>query len=327
MIRYSDARLRFVAVLCMLAPCTQAPAVEFFPLQQVRLLESPFSEAQDRDIAYLMSMDVDRLLAPYLDEAGLQTRAPRYGNWESSGLGGHVGGHYLSALSLAWAATGRQPVGDRLDYMLAELRRAQQAHGNGSLGGVPNGDELWASIADGDIRANLFSLNDSWVPWYNLHKVFAGLRDAWIHAGREDARDMLVELADWLAKLVEGLNDEQLQAMLNAEHGGMNEVLADVADITDDHRYLRLAKRFSHRQLLDPLLRGEDRLTGMHANTQIPKVVGFERIAQLDRESAWHAAAEFFWDTVVSERSGAIGGHSTREHFHPRDDFSSMMCL
>ena len=266
-----------------------------------------------------------RLLAPYLDEAGLQSRAPRYANWESSGLGGHVGGHYLSALSLAWAATRRQTVGDRLDYMLAELRRAQQANGDSYLGSVPDGDALWAAVAGGDIRAEPFALNDRWVPLYNLHKIFASLRDAWIHAGREDARDMLVELADWLAKLVDGLSDEQLQAMLNAEHGGMNEVLADVADITGDARYLRLAQRFSHRQLLDPLLRGEDRLTGMHANTQIPKVVGFERIAALDRDSAWHAAAAFFWDIVVNERSVAIGGNSTREHFHPRNDFSSMI--
>ncbi len=317
--------MRSVIAACLLALCCEAPAVEFFPLQQVRLLDGPFSEAQDRDIDYLLAMDADRLLAPYLDEAGLEPRAPRYGNWESSGLGGHIGGHYLSALSLAWASTGRADVGKRLDYVLGELRRAQTANGNGYLGGVPDGDELWASIKAGDIRAELFALNGSWVPWYNLHKVFAGLRDAWIHAGREDARDMLIDLSDWLAELVADLSDEQVQTMLVAEHGGMNEILADVAAITGESRYLQLAKRFSHRQILDPLLRGEDRLTGLHANTQIPKVVGFERIAQLDRDSDWNAAAGYFWDTVVNERSVAIGGNSVREHFHPKDDFSSMV--
>ncbi|MEJ2402182.1 MAG: glycoside hydrolase family 127 protein [Xanthomonadales bacterium] len=315
---------RLLLAIALLS-CGKLLAIDYFPLDQVRLLDGPFRAAQDRNIDYLMALEPDRLLAPYLEEAGLEPRAEKYGNWESSGLGGHIGGHALTALSLAWAATGRTDVRERLDYMLRELRRAQLAHGNGYLGGVPDGDALWRDVAAGDVRADLFALNGSWVPWYNLHKVFAGLRDAWLYAGNPLARTMLIEWADWAAGLVANLDDAQMQAMLRAEHGGMNEVFADVAAITGDDRYLETARRFSHRFILDPLLAGEDRLTGLHANTQIPKVVGFERIAQQAGDADWHRAARFFWDTVVNERSVAIGGNSVREHFNDKHDFTPMI--
>jgi DUF1680 family protein len=305
--------------------CAQAGAAEYFPLDQVRLLDGPFKQAQETNLNYVMSMEPDRLLAPYLAEAGMEPRAENYGNWEDSGLNGHIGGHYLTALSLAWAATGRQDVFERLTYMLGELQRAQDANGNGYLGGVPGGAELWRQVAAGDIRADGFGLNGAWVPWYNLHKIFAGLRDAWLYAGSEQARAMLIRWADWAAGLLAGLSDEQIQAMLTAEHGGINEVFADVAAITGDARYLKLAERFSHRQILDPLLQDQDQLTGLHANTQIPKVIGFQRIAQQGGDPQWHRAAAFFWETVVNGRSVAIGGNSVREHFHARDEFEPMI--
>ncbi|MFC1695004.1 beta-L-arabinofuranosidase domain-containing protein [Pseudomonadota bacterium] len=315
-------RLFTLAVLLFSA---QALAVDYFPLNQVRLLESPFRHAQDKNIEYVMAMEPDRLLAPYLVEAGLEPRAENYANWEGSGLNGHIGGHYLSALSLAYAAIGRQDVLDRLQYMLDELQRAQRANGNGYLGGVPGGDELWRQIAAGDIRADLFALNDSWVPWYNVHKIFAGLRDAWLYTGSEQARVMLIAWADWAAGLVSGLSDEQIQTMLLTEHGGMNEVFADVAAITGDESYLELARRFSHQAILKPLLQGQDRLTGLHANTQIPKVIGYQRFAQESGNEQWQKAARFFWNTIVNERSVAIGGNSVREHFHDKNDFGPMI--
>lgn len=311
----------FAICLC----CAQALATEYFPLQKVRLLGSEFKQAQDRNIEYVMAMEPDRLLAPYLKEAGLVPKAENYGNWENTGLNGHMGGHYLSALSLAYAATGRQDILDRLGYMLGELKRAQDAHGNGYLGGVPDGDKLWAQLAAGDIRADLFALNGYWVPWYNLHKVFAGLRDAWLLAGSEQARDSLIALADWAGGLANGLSDEQLQTMLNTEPGGMNEVFADVAEITGERRYRVLAERFSHRQILKPLLQEQDELTALHANTQIPKVIGFERIAQEGGDAQWRRAAGFFWETVVNGRTVAIGGNSVREHFNEKSDFMPMI--
>jgi uncharacterized protein len=121
------------------------------------------------------------------------------------------------------------------------------------------------------------------------------------------------------------LTDEQMQKMLVSEHGGMNDALANVYQLTGEEKYLELAKRMSHQAILNPLLKNEDQLTGLHANTQIPKVVGFMRIAELTGDTAWHKASEFFWRTVVENRSVAIGGNSTHEHFHPTDNFSSMI--
>ena len=113
--------------------------------------------------------------------------------------------------------------------------------------------------------------------------------------------------------------------MLRSEHGGLNETFADVAEITGDKKYLELARRFSHKVILDPLVKDEDRLTGMHANTQIPKVIGYKRIADLAQDQNWDHAARFFWNTVVNHRSVCIGGNSVREHFHPADNFTSML--
>lgn len=297
-------------------------AAELFPLQDVRLLPSPFLQAQETDRRYLLALDADRLLAPFRREAGLPLPKPSYGNWESSGLDGHMGGHYLSALSLMWAATGDGTVRERLDYFVQELKKAQAP--DGYLGGIPDGREAWSEIAKGKLHADNFSVNGKWVPWYNLHKIAAGLRDAWRHAGNEDARQILVRFADWTVAMTNALSDEQMQAMLRAEHGGMNEVLADVYQLTGDQRYLSAAKRFSHQAILQPLAAGRDELTGLHANTQIPKVIGFERIAELTGEPQWHNAASFFWRTVHDHRTVAIGGNSVKEHFHDDRDFSSM---
>ncbi|WP_297094808.1 glycoside hydrolase family 127 protein [uncultured Draconibacterium sp.] len=299
--------------------------VEYFDLSDVRLLDSEFKNAQEQDIAYLMALDPDRLLAPFLREAGLEPKAESYPNWENTGLDGHIGGHYLTALSLMYASTGNTEMKERLDYMISELKRCQDANGNGYIGGVPGGQTAWDEIKSGNIRAGGFSLNGKWVPLYNIHKTYAGLRDAWLYAHSETAKQMLIDMTDWMLDLVSGLNDEQIQTMLNSEHGGLNETFADVAEITGDDKYLELAKKFSHHVILDPLIKHHDELNGKHANTQIPKVIGYQRIAELDGDSAWSDAALFFWDEVVNGRSVAIGGNSVREHFHPKDDFSEMI--
>ncbi len=299
--------------------------LEFFPLSDVRLLDGPFLHAQELNRAYLLALDPDRLLAPFRSAAGLEPKAPKYPNWESTGLDGHSAGHVLTALAQMVADTDDAELRRRLDYMIAEFAACQKASGDGYVGAVPDGKKFWAEIHAGQIDPTNFSLNGKWVPWYNLHKLFAGLRDAWLILGHEQARDVLIRLSDWCDALLAPLSDEQFQAMLRTEHGGMNEVLADVSVITGDPKYLKLARRFSHRAILDPLLEKRDELTGLHANTQIPKVIGFARIAELEDDARWRDAAEFFWDTLVHRRSVAIGGNSVREHFHPTDDFSPMI--
>ena len=304
---------------------SQSGQLQSFPLFSVRLLESPFLKAQQTDMKYILELDADRLLAPYLKEAGITPLKDNYGNWENTGLDGHIGGHYLSALSEMYAVTGNEQIKERLDYMLEALEKCQLKNGDGYIGGVPGSKALWADIAKGKINAGGFSLNNKWVPWYNIHKVYAGLVDAYKLTGNEKAKKILIKLSDWCLNLTVNLSDDQIQQMLKSEHGGMNEVFADVAAITADKKYLVLAEKFSHKTILDPLLKNEDKLNGIHANTQIPKVIGFVRVAEVGGDAKWADAANFFWNTVVENRTISIGGNSVREHFNPSNDFSSML--
>ena len=315
--------LLFTAVAALTATAQLPQLIETFPIGSVRLGDSQFLKNQQQDIHYLLALDADRLLAPYLKEAALPPKAANYTNWENTGLDGHIGGHYLSALSYMYAATGNKEIETRMDYFLSELRRCQDK--DGYLCGVPNGRKIWKDIAEGNIKASSFGLNGGWVPLYNIHKIYAGLRDAWLVAGRKEARDMLVRLTDWMVSEVSRLSDEQIQQMLVSEHGGLNETFADVADITHDKKYLRLAHQFSDQQMLKPLLESKDNLTGKHANTQIPKVIGYKRIADIEGLDDWDRAARFFWDVVIQQRSVSIGGNSMREHFNPTNDFSGLL--
>ena len=299
--------------------------IETFHLKDVTLLASPFKHAQQLNKQYLLALDADRLLAPFVREAGLAPKAESYTNWENTGLDGHIGGHYLSALSLMYASTADTQIKERLDYMLHEMKRIQDTNGNGYIGGVPDSKTMWSQIAQGNIKASGFALNGKWVPLYNIHKTYAGLRDAYLYADSELAKTMLLELTDWMIDLTQNLSDEQMQDMLRSEYGGLNETFADVAAISGDEKYIQLAKRFSHLVILNPLLEGEDKLTGMHANTQIPKVLGYKRIADISGDNNWANAAQFFWETVVEHRSVCIGGNSANEHFHPSHNFERMI--
>ncbi|HNX05075.1 MAG TPA: glycoside hydrolase family 127 protein, partial [Opitutales bacterium] len=207
------------------------------------------------------------------------------------------------------------------NHMVGELKACQDAFGDGYVGGVPGSRELWARVASGDIAA----LNAKWVPWYNLHKTLAGLRDAWLEAGNAQAKEVLIHFGDWCVNVTSPLSDADMQKMLGSEHGGMNEVLADIYAITGDPKYLDAAERFCHKAVLDPLIAHQDNLTGLHANTQIPKVVGLERIATLTGDKAQDSGARFFWETVTAHRSVAFGGNSVSEHFNDPQDFLGVL--
>lgn len=318
--------LRYIAIALSLTTLHASLfAAELFHPRAVTIEPGPFRDSIKLDVDYVLAHDPDRLLAPFLIAAGLESKAPKYGNWESSGLDGHSAGHFLSAYATLSLQSDNPLLVERLDYMLDELQRCQDAIGSGYVGGVPNSKKFIAELEAGEIRADRFSLNGAWVPWYNLHKTYAGLKDAWLVTNNSKARDILIKLADWTYQATSKLTEEQLQQMLYAEHGGMNEIFADLYQQTNDERYLELAYRFTHRELLDPLLEGQDKLTGFHANTQIPKVIGFQQTSLAADDEELHQAAAFFWDTVVNHRSVTIGGNSVREHFHPADDFHSML--
>ena len=288
-----------------------------FNLNQVELLDGPFKQAMDLNVKVLLEYDTDRLLAPYLKEAGLPKKAELFPNWE--GLDGHVGGHYVSALAIHYAATGNQECYDRLKYMISELKRCQDANGNGYVGGVPNSKQLWENLKNGDFR--LF--RGAWVPWYNVHKTYAGLRDAWQYAGIEEAKDMFLKFCDWGLDIISGLDDNQMEQMTGTEFGGMNEVFADAFQMTGDRKYIEEAKRFRHKEIFENMADGNDNLDNKHANTQVPKAVGYARVAALDNDARARQAAEFFWDRVANHRSVVIGGNSRSEHFPAASDYKS----
>ena len=317
-------RIRFYYAMLMLLSVGSIQAqdrlyADEFPLGDVTLLDGPLKKARDLNIKTLLQYDCDRLLAPYLKEAGLPPKAKSYPNWD--GLDGHVGGHYLTAMAIN-AATGDEACKERMEYFISELQACADANaknhpewGKGYVGGVPSSDRIWSAYKKGDFGA----YSGAWVPFYNIHKMYAGLRDAWVYCGNEQAKKLFLDFCDWAIDLTAGLSDEQVERTLHTEHGGMNEVLADAYAITGDKKYLDVAKRFSHRRLLVPLSQRQDCLDNMHANTQVPKVVGFERIAELSGDEAYHNASIYFWDIVTGERSLAFGGNSRREHFPSKE--------
>ncbi|MFW5753274.1 MAG: beta-L-arabinofuranosidase domain-containing protein [Marinilabiliaceae bacterium] len=287
-----------------------------FPISDVTLLNGPFKNARDLNIEVLLKYDVDRLLAPYRKVAGLPPKAESYPNW--SGLDGHIAGHYLSAMAMNYAATGNKECRKRMEYMLSELKECQEANninnsdwGVGYIGGFPDSNNLWSAFKKGD-----FSIyNSAWAPFYNLHKMYAGLRDAWLYCDNDTARDMFLKFCDWGISITSDLNQEQMQSMLDMEHGGMNEIFADAYQMTGDKKYLAAAKSYSHKKLLNPLSKKTDNLDNKHANTQIPKFIGFTRIAELSSNKKYEKAGRFSWETITENRSLAFGGNSRREHF------------
>ncbi|MBX2945086.1 MAG: glycoside hydrolase family 127 protein [Cyclobacteriaceae bacterium] len=317
--------LIFVLIACSSQKKKSDESIELFSLDKVKLLDGPFKEAQQTDLKYILELDADKLLAPFLIDAGLEPIKPGYGNWEGTGLNGHIGGHYLSALAMMYSATRNDSIKKRLDYAIDWLEKCQQANGNGYVGGIPNGKRIWEEISAGEIQAESFSLNGGWVPLYNIHKIFAGLKDAYVYTSNEKALLMWKNLSDWWINTTKQLTEEQFQLMLKSEHGGINEVFADLFSIEGDSIYLEMARKMSHSLILDPLLNEHDSLTGLHANTQIPKVVGFLKAGMFSGDTSWTSASDFFWKTVAQNRSIAFGGNSVREHFNPIDNFSSML--
>lgn len=293
------------------------------PLSSVRLLPSPFQEAVDANRAYLHRLEPDRLLHNFRTSAGLKPKGAVYGGWESDTIAGHTLGHYLTALALMYAQTGDQECKRRADYIVDELAEAQKAHGDGYVAGftrkrgdiIEDGKTIFPEIMRGDIRSAGFDLNGCWVPFYTWHKLFAGLFDVQTLCGNNKTLAIATALGGYIEKVFAALNDEQVQKVLDCEHGGINENFAELYARTSDKRWLLLAERLRHRKVLDPLSVRKDSLPWIHANTQIPKVLGLARLHELTGNPAHRTAASFFWETVINDYSYVIGGNADREYF------------
>ena len=170
------------------------------------------------------------------------------------------------------------------------------------LGGFQTAKVIWPTLKNGDFKA----YRAAWVPWYNVHKLYAGLRDAWLYAGNDDARQIFLKFCDWGLSITNSLSDNQMQSMLDAEHGGMNEIFADAWYMTGDEKYLVAAKRFSHRMILDAMAAHNDNLDNKHANTQVPKAVGFQRIAELTHDKTYNSAGCFLLGNCYRKQVAGI---------------------
>lgn len=336
--RFTIYSLLSVIILIVVASCTTEvtdqriksdgpEVVDFrvlpFDLSQVTLLEGEFQHATELNKKILLDYEPDRLLATFRLEAGLDPKAEHYGGWEDyprRNLNGHSLGHYMTALTLMYKSSGEQEFLDRLNYIIDELAIIQEADGDGYIGALPGAKKVFEEeVARGDIRSAGFDLNGYWAPFYIHHKILAGLNDAYINFGNEKALEISIRFADWISSIVDHLEDEDLQEMLHCEHGGINESFAELYAITGEERFLNTARVFHHKAILDPLANGEDILSGKHANTQIPKLIGLARLYELTGNETDRRTAEFFWDRVVNHHSYVTGGNGNNEHFGEPD--------
>jgi DUF1680 family protein len=294
------------------------------PLDKVRLTGGPLKVAQDATAVYLLSLDPDRMMAPYRRNAGLEPKGQQYGGWDADkhNLSGHIAGHHLSAVSLMFLATGDARFKERGDRLVAEMKEVQDKNGDGIVSGLDIIRQAFGELSKGEIRAQAFDLNGVWSPWYTLHKTYAGLRDAYRHLGNRTALDVEIKFAAWAEGVLKPLDDAQIQKMLLTEHGGMNEVLADLYADTGDKRWLDLSLKFEHRAFTDALKRHQDNLNGKHGNCQIPKLIGSAARFGYAGDPQDLIAASFFWDRVVQHHSYVTGGHGLEEYFGPPDQLS-----
>ncbi|HPR33216.1 MAG TPA: glycoside hydrolase family 127 protein [Prolixibacteraceae bacterium] len=309
---------------------SQRDAVDFrvlpFEIGDVALLDGPFLHATQQNEEILLAYEPDRFLAKFRSEAGLEPKAEHYHGWEDNTIAGHSLGHYLTAIVLMYQTTRNPELLRRVHYIVDELYDCQEADGEGYIGAFPDGKRiLEEEVAKGDIRSQGFNLNGIWVPFYTQHKVMDGLFHAYKFCGNQKALEINVRFANWLATIVENLNDEQIQKMLHCEHGGINEALVELYACTGNEKFLELSRVFHHKAILDPLAEGKDILPGKHANTQIPKLIGLARRYELTGDSTDRKTAEFFWERVVHHHSYVTGGNGNHEYFGPPDTLNERL--
>lgn len=297
-----------------------------FNLADVKLTGvSPFRHAMKNDSAYLLSLKPHRLLYRFYQNAGLPVKDSIYGGWEQEGLSGHTLGHYLSACAIMYTTTGDNNFKENVDYIVDELERCQMARKTGYIGAIPKEDTIFARVARGEIRSSGFDLNGGWSPWYTVHKVMAGLVDAYLYCDNEKALRLVKGMSDWTYNTINHLTTEQLNKMLNCEYGGMNDVLANIYSITGEKKYLDLSYKFYDQFVMEPLSRQIDPMPGKHSNTQVPKAIGSARQYELTGNHRDHTIASFFWNTMVNHHSYVIGGNSNYEYCGPADKLNDRL--
>ena len=301
-------------------PSVHAPVWQSFALSDVKLTDSYFKNAMELHKGYLLSLDVDRLIPHVRRNVGLTGKKENYGGWETHG--GCTYGHYMSACAMMYAATGEKAFKDKLDYLLSELKECQQQEEDGWFITGKRAKDGYKQLLRGEVVLNKpdetgqpWNYNKNGNSWYCVHKILAGLRDAYVYAGLEEAKNVLMPLADFIANIALNSNKDLFQSTLSVEQGGMNEVFTDIYAFTGNKKYLETAKCFNHINVIYPIANGEDILFGRHANDQIPKFVGVAKEYEYVDNKVYREAAQNFWDIVVDKHTLAIGGNSCCERF------------
>ena len=284
--------------------------IRSFDLSAVRLLPGPIRDRQDRNTRYLLDLEPDRLLHNLRVQAGLPSSAEPLGGWEAPtcGLRGHFVGHYVSACAQGFAATGSAALRDRVKLIVEGLAACQAAIGSGYVSAFP----------ESDLDAIETRFEGEWASYYVLHKILAGLIDAHRYCGNSAALNVAVKLADYIRRRVGRLTAEQIEGMCRTdrkpnptnEFGGSSETLQDLADLAGRPEFDELARVFEREWFTEPLVRREDVLTGLHANTHIPMALALARRYERTGELRLRQAVEFFWQQTAVARSYVNGGSS-----------------
>ncbi len=307
-------------------------------LENVSVQDPYLVNANQKTVEYLLSLDPERFLYSWYVQAGLPpTTTSGYGGWEratGTRFQGHFFGHYISALSQSYSTTTDPAVKaqllEKLTAAVDGLDRAQKAYA------AANPTEA-GFVAPFPISALPSGRDGLLVPFYNLHKVLAGLIDAHQQAP-DDVAATALRVADGFGSWVTSWAGRQANpaAILNTEYGGMNEALYELYEITEKPAHKRAAEYFDEVTLFQNLAAGRDVLNGLHANTTIPKLVGalkrytlfsdnphlYALLTPAEKSSLdmYRVAAENFWQIVVDDHTYANGANSQSEHFHGPDE-------
>lgn len=283
---------------------TLTQPLEEFSMENVTLLDSYEQNAFEKEVEYLKSLDSDRLMRGFGDISGRKINAEKYGGWETSAIQGHTLGHYLTAVSQAYATSKDKELKKITDYMISVLDDCQLK--NGYLHAIP--ESHYEQIENGNTSG-------TWVPWYSMHKILAGLIDVYTFTGNEKALHIASKLGDWVYSHTSNWTEETQRTVLNVEYGGMNDCLYNLYKYTKNENHLSAAHSFDEMTLFEPLYKGEDILNGKHANTTIPKIIGALNRYTVTGEEYYLQVAANFWEMVIQNHTYITGGNSEWEHF------------
>lgn len=326
---------------------------EDFDLNDISLDgDSILTQNRDRTLTYLKLLDSDRMLYNFRRTFGQDTQgASPLGGWDAPTglLRGHSTGHFLSALSLAYASTKDEEIKEKLDYMVHELRELQKLSKGDPAAFETKGTDQekdWSkdpsTWGEGFLSAyspDQFALLEVytpyatiWAPYYTLHKIIAGFIDAYTYTGNEEALEAAEGIGQWVYKRLSACTQEQLTKMwdmyIAGEFGGFNQSLAKLYEITGNIDYLNAAKLFDNTKFFDNLNKNVDDIQGRHANQHIPQIVGalemYNATVQAgEPEQYYYNVAKNFWDMVVSRYTYSIGGVGTGERFQTPYDLAA----